>query len=265
MLSLAMRTRKVRLLAVALISGIFFGLFILRPVNDFVAWYEHEVQAPSAWSYVGSELLASLKGSKPSKTIFYAIVGALFSLLAAAFYSSVYMRNRRIDELTAELGKDLDALIKAGESETLEFKSSFRWDMREKRANRSLEGVIMKSLAGFLNGRGGTLLIGVADDGEIIGLEQEYLLLRKADRDGFEQALVTAIVHHLGGDLLPCVHVVFHRHHGKEVCRVIVEPAPRPVYLEQSDQPKLYLRSGVTTRELNVKEAIAYQSQRWPS
>lgn len=263
-LFLGARARKAKLIGIALVTGALFGLFGLRPINDFVAWYEHEVDAPSAWIYVWTELRASLKGAKPSKTAFYATVGALFSLLAAAFYSSVMVRDRRIDELTSELGKDLDALIKAGESDTLEFKSSFRWDMREKRANRALEWVVMKSLAGFLNGRGGTLLIGVADDGQIIGLEQEYLLLRKPNRDGFEQALITALAHHLGGDLVPYVHIVFHRHHGKEICRVIVEPAPRPVYLEHAGQPKLYLRSGAITRELNVKEAIAYQGLRWP-
>lgn len=257
-------SRRVELLVIALLTGALFGLFVLRPINDFVAWHEHEVDATSAWAYAWAEMSASLKGAKPSKTAFYAVVGSLFSLLAAGFYSSVHERNRRIDELTAELGRDLDALIGAGESGSLEFKSTFRWDIKESRTNRALETVIMKSLAGFLNGRGGTLLIGVADNGEIIGLEQDYQLLKKRDRDGFEQALITAVAHHLGGDLSPYLQVVFHRSHDKEVCRVIIEPAPRPVYLEQSGAPKLYLRSGATTRELNVKEAIAYQTSRWP-
>jgi hypothetical protein len=256
--------RRMELLGIALLTGALFGLFVLRPINDFVAWHEHEVDAPSAWAYVWAEMSASLKGAKPSKTAFYAVVGSLFSLLAAGFYATVHARNRRIDELTAELGKDLDALIGAGESDTLEFKSSFRWDVKERRTNRALEGVIMKSLAGFLNGRGGTLLIGVSDEGEILGLEPDYQLLKKPDRDGFEQALITAVANHLGGDLSPYLQVVFHRSHDKEVCRVITEPAPRPVYLEQSGAPKLYLRSAATTRELNVKEAIAYQASRWP-
>lgn len=256
--------RMLELLGIALVSGTLLGLFVLRPINDFVAWHEHEVNAPSAWAYVWSELTTALKGAKPSKTGFYAVVGSLISLLAAGFYSTVHERNHRIDELTAELGRDLDALISAGESDVLEFKSSFRWDVNERRTNRALEAVIMKSLAGFLNGKGGTLLIGVTDAGEIIGLDPDYQLLKKRDRDGFEQALITAAANHLGGDLAPYLQVVFHRSHDKEVCRVIVAPAPRPVYLEQSGAPKLYLRSAATTRELNIKEAMDYRAWRWP-
>jgi hypothetical protein len=257
-------SRRLELLGIALLTGALFGLFVLRPMNDFVAWHEHEVDAASVWEYVWTEMRGALQGEKPSKTAFYAAIGSLFSLLAAGFYSSVHERNHRIDELTAELGRDLDPLIASGESEALEFKSTFRWDLKENRTNRTLENVVMKSLAGFLNNkRGGTLLIGVADDGQVIGLEHDYRSLKKPDRDGFEQALISAVAHHLGGDLSPYLQVVFHRTHDKEVCRVIIASAPRPVYLEQSGAPKLYLRSGTTTRELNVREAIDYQSSRW--
>lgn len=262
--SLPFSDRRHPLILLALLVGVWFGTFVLRPINDVVAWYEHEVDAPSPWVYAWSDLRGSLVGAKPAKTAFYAATGALFSLLAALFYSSVHQRNHRIDELTAELGRDLDALIAQGESERLEFKSSLRWDLVEQRINRGLETVVMKSLAGFLNGRGGTLLIGVSDQGEILGLQHDYQSLKRRDRDGFEQALVGAVAHQLGGDLVPCLQIVFHRRQDREICRVIVDPAPRPVYLEQSGAPKLYLRSGVSTRELNVKEALAYQGVRWP-
>lgn len=112
-----------------------------------------------------------------------------------------------------------------------------------------------------MNGRGGTLLLGIADDREIIGLQPDYNTLKKPDRDGFEQALITAVASHLGGDLCGHLQVVFH---DKEVCRVIIDPSPRAVFLEQSGSPKLYVRSAATTRELNVKEAMDYQAARWP-
>jgi hypothetical protein len=259
------RARRIELTVAALVSGVLLGWLLLRPIHDFVAWYEHEVNAPSVWSYVWSELSGSFQGRKPVKTLFYAGVGTLISLLAAAFYSSLHARNHRIDELTAELGRDLDVLIEAGESDSLEFKSTLRWDLNEQRTNRALEVVIMKALAGFLNGRGGTLLIGVADDGAIVGLEHDYRTLRKPNRDGFEQALITAVASHLGGDLCPYLQVVFHVVQGQDVCRVIILPAPRAVFIEQSGTPRLFLRSAATTRELNIKEALDYQAVRWPS
>jgi predicted HTH transcriptional regulator len=123
---------------------------------------------------------------------------------------------------------------------------------------------VLKTLAGFMNLDGGTLLIGVADDGRIVGLEQDYKTLKKCDRDGFGQALMTSIATNLGGDVSYTVQMVFRSVENKDVCRVIVSPAPRPVYLEVGNSLKFYVRMGVTTRELNVQEAVNYISKQWP-
>ena len=114
-----------------------------------------------------------------------------------------------------------------------------------------------------MNGNGGTLLIGIADDGAVVGLEQDYHTLKKQDRDGFEQALMTAVATKLGGDACNSVHIVFHTVDKKDVCRVLVAPMHRPVYVKDGDTPKLYVRTGALTRELNVQEAIDYTSTRW--
>ncbi len=78
-------------------------------------------------------------------------------------------------------------LMATGENDRIEFKSSLRWDVKEQRVNKQLEKVVVKTLAGFLNAEGGTLLIGVDDAGAVIGLAGDYEALRKRDRDGFEQ------------------------------------------------------------------------------
>lgn len=259
------RRRRFEFWIVALLGGAVLGLFVLRPINDFVAWHEHEVNAPSAFDYVWGELVGSLLGFKPLKSVFYAAVGGLFGLLALMFHSRLLDRNQRIERLTSELQHDLGALIAAGEGDQLEFKSSLRWDFKEQRVNRALETVILKSLAGFFNGSGGTLLIGVADDGQVLGLAHDYRTLKRQNRDGFDQAVMAAIANQLGGDLATYVQLVFHTLGELEVCRLIVSPAPRPVFLDQGGTPKLYLRSGAATRELNVKEAIDFQNSRWPA
>jgi uncharacterized protein YbjQ (UPF0145 family) len=104
----------------------------------------------------------------------------------------------------------------------------------------------------------------VADDGAVVGLDHDYKTLKKQDRDGFEQALMTAVATKLGGDACRSVQIVFHSVENKEVCRVMVAPTPRPVYLKEGDAPKLYVRTGPLTRELNVQEAVDYTSARWP-
>jgi predicted HTH transcriptional regulator len=73
-------------------------------------------------------------------------------------------------------------LIEQGESAELEFKSTVRWDLRESKKNPDLEAVIRYTVAGFLNANGGTLLIGVGDDGSIVGLQPDYGTFRKPNR-----------------------------------------------------------------------------------
>jgi predicted HTH transcriptional regulator len=110
---------------------------------------------------------------------------------------------------------------------------------------------------------GGTLLIGVTDEGEIIGLEKDYQTLKKPNQDGFEQTLMTAIATNLGTDLCQFVHVLFHVTDNKDVCRLIVSPAPRPVFLELGNAQKFFVRTGGGTRDLNIQEALDYIHGRW--
>ena len=257
--------QQLRNLAIAAVLGVVVGIFILYPINEFVYFYEYRPVAESTpGSFALSQLKQSLRGGTPRKTAFYAIVGIVLSVAAGALYSAMHRRTERIEQLSAALGDDLRALIARGESVNLEFKSSFRWDLRENKVNRALESVVLKTLAGYMNGNGGTLLIGVADDGSVTGLEHDYPTLKKPDRDGSEQVLMTAIATKLGGDACHEVQMVFHSLENKDVCRVMVAPAHRPVYVKDGDAPKLYVRAGVSTRELNVQEAINYTSARWP-
>ena len=73
-----------------------------------------------------------------------------------------------------------------GESDTREFKSSARWNMRTQQRDDAMETVIAKTVAAFMNSGGGTLLIGVDDDGKLIGLGPDYATLKSPDADRFE-------------------------------------------------------------------------------
>src|SRR3546814_2756781 len=64
---------------------------------------------------------------------------------------------------------------------------TLRWDIKEGRVNKELEGVIVKTIAAFANSfNGGTLSIGVSDNGESVGLEHNFAFLGDADKDRFE-------------------------------------------------------------------------------
>jgi hypothetical protein len=163
--------------------------------------------------------------------------------------------------------EDIRDLIEQGEHARLEFKSSLRWDVRQDNVNRGLEKVVAKSIAGFLNSKdGGTLLIGVADDRRVLGLEPDYKTLRKsdrADRDVFEQHLLQVLMRFLGEAVTAFITVTFHGIEEKDICQVTVEPSGHPVYLQDNAEAALYLRTGNSTRPLPVQEAVKYVSTRW--
>lgn len=114
-----------------------------------------------------------------------AIIKLLFGLLGIAL-SLMFMVRQRIFQLTGRRDKleEIRELIAAGENQQVEFKSTLRWDLRQFKPNKALEDVIAKTIAGFMNTQGGHLIIGIDDEGSILGLEQDYGTLKNLARTG---------------------------------------------------------------------------------
>jgi hypothetical protein len=267
-LMLTIRQQQLKLYLAAAINGALIGVLILAPSYDYINAREQSADPMASFVYmfgqVSDMVMGRISHNDLMLLMFYAEIGAVIGLLSLFLFRTIHLRFVHIDHLKMELDKDLPSIIRQGEGPYLEFKSTLRWDMAESRINRALEGVILKTLAGFMNSSiGGTLLIGVADNGEVIGLEKDYQTLKRPDQDGFEQAVMTAISSNLGADLCSLVHVLFHVIDGKHVCRLIVSPANRPVFIEQGNAQKFYVRTGGATRDLNIKEALDFIGARW--
>lgn len=157
----------------------------------------------------------------------------------------------------------LDDYIEHGEDATVEFKSSFRWDLNTEQVNSALQKAVAKSIAGFLNTQGGVLLIGVSDDGSIIGIENDINSLKRRDRDGFQQALTQSVAKYLGEEFCRYIHISFAERDGKTVCLVKVESSPRPVFLEDRSEKEFYIRLGNTTRSLDIEKSHEYIGMNW--
>jgi hypothetical protein len=163
--------------------------------------------------------------------------------------------------------QEVATLIARGESAELEFKASARWDMREDKLNKEMEKVVIKTVAAFMNsGAGGSLLIGVEDGGAILGLEHDFKTLgKRQDRDGYENFLTTLLLGNYGKDCSPLVQITFHQVDGKDICRIIAKPSPKPVFVKDDKGEHLFIRAGNSTRLLSTKEAIEYCKIRWKS
>jgi len=161
--------------------------------------------------------------------------------------------------------KNIADIIAEGESNRIEFKSSLRWDYKSSQVNKALEMVAMKTIAGFLNTDGGILLIGVTDSKQILGIENDYKTLHKADRDSYELHLNHLISNYIGKERCLNINISFHETDGKDVCMVQVEPSPKPAYLEEGQESRFYIRTGNQTQPLDTKESYDYILEHWPS
>ena len=130
-------------------------------------------------------------------------------------------------------------VAKRGESDSLEFKSSARWNMRAGKRDDAMETVIAKTVAAFMNSGGGTLLIGVDDDGRLIGLGPDYATLKTPDADRFELWIRDLWGQRLGTNAAALPLLDFAEasdpqggYERQEVCRVTIPPSTRPVYLK---------------------------------
>ncbi|MBI4158139.1 MAG: ATP-binding protein [Candidatus Yanofskybacteria bacterium] len=159
--------------------------------------------------------------------------------------------------------KSIEEIIKSGEHEKLEFKTSLRWDVKRDTVNRELEKAVMKTVAAFLNSDGGHLLIGVDDGGQPVGLENDIATLVKQDADGFENHFNNIFNSMIGPEFRRFVKLRFDNIGGKTVCSVNIEPGRKPAYLKTGDGENFYIRTGNVSTPLKMSEVATYISSWW--
>lgn len=161
-----------------------------------------------------------------------------------------------------ELGVTIEDMIAAGENALTEFKTTLRWDMKEGKLNKKLEEVVLKTIAGFNNAEGGTLIMGVNDDYEAIGLEADYNTLENGDKDKFELHLRNLVNKAYGIEFTTNnIAVSFPEIDDKEICVVEIKKGEKPLYAIRIDKngqkvEKFYVRSGNSSQEISTLAEI---------
>lgn len=153
-------------------------------------------------------------------------------------------------------------LVALGESATLEFKSTLQWDAVRNEVNKQLRFSVLKTIAAFLNTAGGTLVIGVEDDGHVLGLAQDLKTMRNST-DRLEQKLMSLVRDRIGVEFAPFIKTRFEEIEGQTVCVVDVDRAPEPAFMEGPRGKEFYVRLGNTTRTLDTEETVRYVQMNW--
>jgi REase_MTES_1575/Putative DNA-binding domain len=94
----------------------------------------------------------------------------------------------------------IEELIKNGESDAVEFKASMIWDYKLNKPNKAvLWQPILKNIVAFMNSEGGSIILGIADSGEVTGLERDFEALgKKKSWDEWIQHFVNIFNEYIG-------------------------------------------------------------------
>src|SRR5204862_7919187 len=118
----------------------------------------------------------------------------------------------------------------------------------DRQDDKGVTHAVLKTVAAFLNTEGGDLLIGVADDGSIVGIEPDRL---ESD-DKFMRHLTQVVRNGLGDRAGTCIDPKTQIVQGKTVCVVACQRSPEPVFLkwkgmEAAPEGDFFVRSGPGT------------------
>jgi hypothetical protein len=158
--------------------------------------------------------------------------------------------------------------IKRLETASVEFKSSLELDRKRllKDPGRSLPeyrseevlGSALKTIAAFANTGGGTLYLGVQDDGSICGLSEDFAAVnpRRPDYDGWELHLRNLIRSRFsdGPALSAYVQTIRYEKDGQSFVQAKIAPRSRLTFLKMGATWELYTRGGTQTNAIPYYE-----------
>ena len=153
---------------------------------------------------------------------------------------------------------EVSRILQAGESDKTEFKSTLRWNLHTDKADAKIENACLKTIAGLLNSDGGVLLVGVDDNGRVLGLQQD----RFASEDKLQLHWNSLLKSHLGVEFMQFIRSQVCDLEGQRILIVQCLRSPKPVFFRRNNDEIFYVRTGNGTHPLKPSEILAYLDQR---
>lgn len=147
-----------------------------------------------------------------------------------------------------------EKLIKAGENASLEFKSTLHWNLIADRSDKKIEYSALKTIVAFLNTEGGTLLIGVEDDGNILGIEPDRFI----NDDKYLLHFANLLSDRIGKHYLDQIRWELKSINDVKILRVDCKPSSTPVFLKVNGEEEFYIRNGPSSVQLSPSEVLEY-------
>ncbi|TXL74084.1 DUF262 domain-containing protein [Vineibacter terrae] len=170
---------------------------------------------------------------------------------------------RLAGELPTEAGKvavpPVESFVKDGEGVTIEFKSTLRTNLHTGDKDPKMELAVLKTIAAFLNTQGGTLVVGVADDGNPVGIDADKF----PNEDRMNLHLTNLVKERIGSPSMLYVHPRFDDYQDTRVMVVECLPGRVPVFVRDGSVERFYIRTGAATSELSPSQTQNFVAQRF--
>ena len=150
-------------------------------------------------------------------------------------------------------------LLEAGEGPKVEYKSTLRVNLHTGQPDPKIEQTVLKTVAAFLNTEGGHLLIGADDTGKVLGLAADGF----PNEDKMTLHLVNIVKNRLGASNMMFVDNRYEGVDGKQVMIVTCRPASQPVFVQDGEHSRFYVRTLAATSELTGSHAQHYIQSRF--
>jgi predicted HTH transcriptional regulator len=172
---------------------------------------------------------------------------------------------QQVDEALAVFGRlsaedYVVSLLRQGESKTVEFKQTLSLDIADNTKKRFLEDMVIKTVGAFLNSDGGDLLVGVNDEGQVIGIGLEIEKLHKGSKDNFLKHFKNCLKTRIGEQSYPRVRYDIIDVAEKSVFRVTCQPSDIAVFV---DGDAFYVRTNPATDKIVGQVFLDYVEQRF--
>jgi hypothetical protein len=161
--------------------------------------------------------------------------------------------------------RPVETRIRELENWQMERKASFKYDASIGKANEVCEKETCKALAGFLNSKGGILFIGVDNEGNVVGLKNDYAIVKDNKADRLQSEIRNSILKYLKeNNANELLDIKFHSLYKQDVMEIIVFPSSKPIFLYDNDSEEFYVRVGNSTVPYSLREAVEYCRKRFP-
>lgn len=164
-----------------------------------------------------------------------------------------------VEKLPSVLDSDLtedERMIATGENEKVEFKSTLRWNLAADKADKAIENSALKTIVAFLNTEGGTLFVGIKDDGNILGIEKDQFL----NDDKYLLHFASLLNDRIGKHYIEHIEWGLREVKGKKILRVTCKPSPSPAFLKNNGE-EFYVRNGPSSVQLSTSEVLEYSKK----